>query len=122
MNQNPGTLIVLSSCQSPPRYQAGSFGVRLIIAPPVATSMRSAKIPCGPSTALMMSISGRCQSAFDQSTGGNCCARSNDFDARIKSSWDVFGGNIGRAWFCSPYSHAMKSIWTAPPRYQFPCS
>src|SRR2546426_8880845 len=33
--------------------------------------------------------------AVDQSTGGNCCARSNDFEARIRSSVEVFGGNIG---------------------------
>ena len=43
-------------------------------------------MPRGPSTALMMSCTGRCHSAFDQSTGGRCCARSNDFDARIRSS------------------------------------
>ncbi len=35
-------------------------------------------MPRGPSTALMMSCSGRCQNARDQSTGGCCCARSND--------------------------------------------
>src|ERR1035438_2471684 len=69
MNQKPGTLMGWSSCQSPPRYQAGSFGVRLIIAPPVETSIWSAKIPCGASTALRMSIFGRCVRAFAQSTG-----------------------------------------------------
>ncbi len=41
-------------------------------------------MPRGPSTFLMMSCTGRCHSAFDQSTGGRCCARSNDFDARIR--------------------------------------
>src|SRR5436853_212842 len=96
MNQNPGTLIVMLSCHNPPLYQAGSFGVRSIIAPPVSTGMESAKTPCGPSTALMMSLTGRCRSACDQSTGGNCCDKSNDFEARIKSSCDVFGGNMGR--------------------------
>ena len=60
MNQKPGTLMGLSSCHNPPRYHAASLGVRLIIAPPVETSSRSAKIPCGPSTALIMSCSGRC--------------------------------------------------------------
>ena len=60
MNQKPGTLMGMLSCHRPPRYHAGSLGVRLIMAPPVETSMRSAKMPCGPSTALMMSISGRC--------------------------------------------------------------
>src|SRR5260370_19698953 len=122
MNQNPGTLMGMLSCHSPPRYHAGSLGARLIMAPPVETSMRSAKIPCGPSTAFMMSCSGRCCSALDQSTRGSCCARSNDFETRIKSSCDRFAGNIGRTWFCSPYSHATKSICTAPPRYQLPCS
>ena len=59
---------------------------RWIIAPPVSTGIASAKMPRGPSTFLMMSCVGRCHSAFDQSTGGRCCARSNDFDARIRSS------------------------------------
>src|SRR2546429_7075410 len=48
-------------------------------------------------SALMISFSGRCRSACDQSTGGNCCERSKAFDARIKSSCDVLGGNIGRS-------------------------
>src|SRR5207248_8211354 len=91
-------------------------------APPVSTGILSAKIPGGPSTALMISFSGRCRRACDQSTGGNCCDRSKDFDARIKSSCEVFGGNIGRTWFCSPLIHAMNNICTAPPRYQLPCS
>src|SRR5262249_15278867 len=122
MNQNPGMLIFMLSCHSPPLYQAGSLGARVIMAPPVSTGMGSAKIPCGPSTALMMSFSGKCASALDQSTGGNCCARSNDFDTRITSSCDVVGGSMGRTWFCSPYNQAMNSICTAPPRYQLPCS
>ena len=41
-----------------------------------------------------MSWTGRCHSAFDQSTGGCCCERSKDFDARIRSSCDVSRGNI----------------------------
>jgi hypothetical protein len=45
MNQKPGTRMGLSSCHKPPWYQAGSFGARLIIAPPVSTAMSSAKIP-----------------------------------------------------------------------------
>src|SRR5213594_4570117 len=110
MNQRPGTFSGMLSCQSPPLYHAGSFGSRWIIRPPVATGMASAKIPRGPSTLFMMSCTGRCQSAFDQSTGGSCCARSNDFDARIRSACGVLGGNIGRTWFCSPYSHVMNSI------------
>src|SRR5678816_4677087 len=67
MNHRPGMLIGMLSCHSPPRYQAGSLGARLIIAPPVATGIESAKMPRGPSTALMMSCSGRCQNAFAQS-------------------------------------------------------
>src|ERR1035437_8399495 len=94
--KNQGTLMGCSSCHKPPLYQAGSLGVRLIIAPPVSTGILSAKLPCGPSTALIISITGRCCSALDQSMGGNCCARSNAFEARIKSSCEVFGGNIGR--------------------------
>ena len=35
---------------------------------------------------------------------------------------EVLGGNMGRTWFCSPYSQVMNSICTAPPRYQLPCS
>src|SRR4028119_1667170 len=96
MSQNPGILIFILSCQIPPLYHAGSFGVLLIIAPPVGTGISSAKMPRGPSTALMMSISGRRLRAFDQSTGGDCWARSKDFDARIRSSCEVLGGNIGR--------------------------
>jgi len=37
MNQSPGTLMVMLSFQRPPRYQAGSFGWRLIMAPPGGT-------------------------------------------------------------------------------------
>src|ERR1035437_6930868 len=76
MNQKPGTLIFISSCHKPPRYHAGSLGARLIMAPPVETSARSAKMPAGPPTDFMMSATGRCVSAFDQSTGGICGARS----------------------------------------------
>src|SRR5215510_6167957 len=95
MNQNPGMLIFMLSCHNPPLYQAGSFGARSIIAPPVSTGILSAKIPRGPSTDFMMSFTGRYRSAFDQSTGGDCCARSKDFDARIRSSCDAFGGKVG---------------------------
>src|SRR5688572_14501400 len=48
INQNPGMLIFMLSCHSPPLYQPGSFGARSIIAPPVSTGIRSAKIPFGP--------------------------------------------------------------------------
>src|SRR5262245_7048535 len=102
MNQNPGTLIFMLSCHSPPLYHAGSFGSRLIIAPPVETGILSAKMPRGPPTSLMMSMTGRCLSASAQFTGGICGARSNILDARINSSCDVFDGNIGRTWFCWP--------------------
>src|SRR5437016_14565668 len=102
INQNPGTLIFMLSCHKPPLYHTGSFGARSIMAPPVSTGILSAKIPCGPSTALMISFSGRCHSAFDQSTGGNCCDRSKDVEPRIKSSCEVFGPNVVRTWFCSP--------------------
>src|ERR1017187_4685360 len=40
MNQKPGTLIFISSCHNPPRYQPGSLGVRLIMAPPDRKSTR----------------------------------------------------------------------------------
>src|SRR5215831_451676 len=96
INQNPGTLMFMLSCQRPPLSQAASLGARLIIAPPVATGIASAKIPFGPSTAFKMSISGKWRKAWDQSTGGGCCARSNDLDARIKSAWEALAGNIGR--------------------------
>src|SRR5690242_11166679 len=45
MNQNPGTLIFMVSCQRPPLYHAGSLGARVIMAPPVSTGMGSAKMP-----------------------------------------------------------------------------
>src|ERR1043165_2896703 len=41
MNHRPGMSIFASSWISPPRYHAGSFGVRLIIAPPVSTGIAS---------------------------------------------------------------------------------
>src|ERR1700751_1035555 len=87
MNQNPGTLIgIVSDCQIPPLRHAGSFGVRSIIAPPVVLGILSEKIPLGPPTAEMMSFSGRCSNAFAQSTGGICGARSNIFDAWMRSA------------------------------------
>src|SRR5215475_13859790 len=79
-------------------------------------------MPLGPSTAAIKSFSGRCSNALAQSTGGICGAKSNIFEALIKSACEVFGGNMGRTWFCSPYSQSIKSICTAPPRYQLPCS
>jgi hypothetical protein len=94
--------IRMSSWYRPPRYQAGSFGVRLIIAPPVATGIESAKMPRGPSSAERRFCTGSVQKAFAQSTGGRRCAKSNDFDARISCSCVAFAGNIGRTWFCSP--------------------
>src|SRR5690349_9400768 len=96
MNHNPGMLIRMLSWNRPPRYHAGSFGARLIIAPPVATGIESAKIPFGPFTSLMMFSSGSVQNAFDQSTGGRCCARSNDIDSRTRSAWVALFGNVGR--------------------------
>ncbi len=84
------------SWNKPPRYHAGSFGARLIIAPPVATGIESAKMPCGPPTSFMMFSSGSVQNAFDQSTGGRCCARSNDMDSRTRSACVAFFGIIGR--------------------------
>ena len=102
MNHSPGTLIVASSWTRPPLYQAGSLGARCAMRPPVATGIASAKIPFGPSIAFMMSCIGRCHSAFDQSTSGCCGARSKYFDAFTRSSRDMFAGNIGRSWFCSP--------------------
>ena len=102
MNQRPGTSSFMSSCQRPPLYQAGSFGARWTMRPPVVPGVGSAKIPCGASTAFRMSCTGRCQSAFSHWTGGSCCARSKAFEARIRSSCEVSFGNIGRTWFCSP--------------------
>jgi hypothetical protein len=92
----------MSSCQSPPLYQAGSFGLRWIMRPPVVPGVASAKIPCGASIAFRTSSTGRCQNAFSHSTGGSSCARSKAFAARTRSSCFVSGGNIGRTWFCSP--------------------
>src|ERR671921_829761 len=40
MNQRPGVLTIMSSWNSPPRYQAESLGVRLIIAPRVGREHR----------------------------------------------------------------------------------
>src|SRR5688572_17279664 len=96
MNQKPGILIFMLSWNRPPLYHAGSFGVRLIIAPPVGTGISSAKMPRGPSIALKISFTGKCLNAFDQSTGVDCCARSNHFDARTSSSCVVFGEKTGR--------------------------
>src|SRR5678816_813315 len=93
--QRPGTLIRMLSWYNAPLYHAGSLGSRWIILPPPGTGIESAKIPFGPPTDLMMSCNGRCQYALFQSTGGRCAARSQAFDSRIRSSWDVFGGNIG---------------------------
>ena len=47
------------SFQSPPWYQEGSLGVRLIM-PGLPEGVVSAKIPCGAPTAAKMSFSGRC--------------------------------------------------------------
>src|ERR1039457_5253909 len=96
MNQTPGVQMYIPPCHTPPRYQAGSLGARLIMAPPVETSARSANMPTGPPTLFMMSASGRCASAFAQSTGGIPGARSNSFDAWINSACDAPAGNIGR--------------------------
>src|SRR5688572_30801611 len=71
--QSPGMSIAWLSCHRPPLYQAGSFGARWIIRPPVATGIASAKMPRGTSTAFMTSCTGRCHSAVDQSIGGFCC-------------------------------------------------
>src|SRR5688500_18960404 len=95
MNQNPGILIFMLSWNKPPLYHAGSFGVRWIICPPVSTGILSAKIPRGPSIATKMSFTGKCRNAFDQSTVVDCGAWSNHFEARIRSSCEVFAGNIG---------------------------
>ena len=122
MNQSPGTSMRMLSLNRPPRYHAESPGVRAIMAPPVATGIESAKMPRGPLTALMMFCSGSVRSALAQSTGGICGARSKRREAATRSCCEVPGGKLGRTWFCSPYSQAMNSICTAPPRYQFPCS
>src|SRR5687768_11571128 len=104
MNHRPGMLMRMLSWYSPPRYQAGSFGARLIIAPPVGTGIESAKIPRGPLIGLKMSCAGSVQNAFDQSTGGLRPARSQNCDSLIRSSCEVPGGNIGRCGFWLPYS------------------
>src|SRR5258705_11348487 len=103
MNQKPGRLMgIVSDCQMPPLRHARSLGARSIMAPPVVLGILSAKIPLGPSTAEMMSFSGRCSKALAQSMGGICGARSNIFDALMRSACEVFLGNMGRTWFCSP--------------------
>src|SRR6266516_2515370 len=65
--------------------------------PPVSTGIASAKMPRGASTAFRMSCTGRCQSASDQSTGGRCCARSNDFAAPIPVALLVVGTDAADA-------------------------
>src|SRR5438309_1922183 len=103
MNQKPGTLMgIVSDCQMPPLRHAGSFGVRSIMAPPVVSGILSEKMPLGPSILEMMSFSGKCSKALAQSTGGICGARSNIFEALMRSACDVLLGNMGRTWFCSP--------------------
>src|SRR3989442_3489575 len=92
MNQRPGTFSGMLSCQSPPLYHAGSFGSRWIIRPPVATGMASAKIPRGPSTFFKMSCTGRCQSAFDQSTGGRRRAQADHLVAPVRIGCGGVGG------------------------------
>jgi len=100
MYQRPGVLIGLSSCQSAPLYQRGSFGVRLIISPPLPTGIGSAMGPFMPSSFFRMSCTGRIQyPVFHQSTGGGLAARSHDFDNRIRSSWERSDGKVGRCGF-----------------------
>src|SRR3981189_783212 len=97
MNQKPGTLIgMVSDCQMPPLRHAGSFGARSIMAPPVVFRLLSENTPLGPSILEMMSFSGRCSKALAQSMGGICGARSNIFEALMRSACDVFLGNMGR--------------------------
>src|SRR5512140_2888611 len=100
ISHSPGTLIGMLSFHSPPLYHSGELGSRAIMLPPVGTGSGSAKIPCGPFTALMMSFSGKWRSALDQSTGGICGARSNMREAAIRFCCEVLGGNIGRTVFC----------------------
>jgi hypothetical protein len=102
MNHKPGMSIFASSWTRPPLYQAGSFGARSTMRPPVGTGIRSAKMPRGPSAAFRMSCTGRCHSAFDHSIGGMRGARSNSFEACTRSACGVSGGKVGRTWFCSP--------------------
>src|ERR1700728_2947355 len=90
MNQKPGTLMgMVSDCQMPPLRQAGSLGVRSIMAPPVVLGILSEKMPRGPSTAEMMSFSGRCSKALAQSMGGSCGARSKSLEALMRSACEV---------------------------------
>ena len=56
----------------------------------------SLKMPLGPSTAEMMSFSGRCSKALAQSMGGICGARSNIFEALMRSACEGSFGNMGR--------------------------
>src|SRR5262245_66596945 len=69
MNQRPGTSIAMFSCHRPPLYQAGSFGVRRIIAPPVSTGIASAEVPGGRATAVRIFLYGTRQSDLLQATG-----------------------------------------------------
>src|SRR5579862_413184 len=97
MNQKPGMLIgMVSDCQMPPLRHAGSLGVRSIIAPPVVFGILSLKMPFGPSIEAKISFAGRCWNALAQSTGGICGARSNIFEALIRSACEVSLGNMGR--------------------------
>src|SRR5580698_9753392 len=97
MNQKPGTLMgIVSDCQMPPLRHAGSLGVRSIMAPPVVLRILSEKMPFGPSIAEMMSSSGRCSKALAQSAGGIAGARSNIFEALMRSFCEVSFGNVGR--------------------------
>src|SRR4030042_2087968 len=95
MYHKPGVLMRMLSWKRTPLYHLGSFGVRLIISPPLPTDIGAAKGPFGPPTSLRMSCTGRIQNALSQSTGGILAARSQYFESRIRSSWEVFAGDIG---------------------------
>src|SRR6202795_1319593 len=97
MNQKPGTFMAMvSDCQMAPFRPPGSFGVRSIMAPPVVLGILSEKMPLGPSMFEMISCSGKCSKALAQSMGGICGARSNIFEALMRSACDVFLGKVGR--------------------------
>ena len=73
-------------CTRPDRSaRAGSCGRRW------RPASRRRRCRVGASTAFRMSCTGRCRSAFDQSTGGSCCARSN----RLRAADQVF---LRRVW------------------------
>ena len=92
----------MSSCQSPPLYQAGSLGARWIIAPPVGTGMGSAKMPVRAVDRLQDVLHGQVAQRLVPVHRGQLLGEVEGLRGADRSSWGVSRGNIGRTWFCSP--------------------